>query len=172
MLIVILLAALGQVSASDGPPRQWLPATVDGKTVYLWGWRDVSGGVRHMVAENRHVYGPPPVRPMPSPARPKLSPGQLIGADGEINNGLDLRAARPTMGLDTNDPDLPKKLGLDPRPMGQAAPSAGQCQPDQPDQPPFIDPKPDPLLPYRDYLIPVAILVAVLLLIGFKATRH
>lgn len=103
---ILLTVALGQVNAFDGPPREWLPGQIAGRTVQLWGWRDASGGVRYYPHENPQVYTP---YMTPAVYQP-LSPGQTINRDGTLNNGLMLQSTRPTGTLETNDPGLAEKL--------------------------------------------------------------
>lgn len=161
---ILLTAALslGQISASDGPPRQWLPAVVGGRTVYLWGWRDASGGVGYRPDENAHVFKPA----RPTPAVPQLSPGQTISADGAINNGLMLQATRPTGTLETNDPDLARKLE-------RRCPGPGPCPPDEPDPTiPDLPLGPNPLARLEEYSVPIVCLICALLLVVFASRRN
>lgn len=162
---LIVLASLGQIHASDGPPREWLPGVVDGKVVQLWGWRDASGGVRYFRAENHHLFPehkPPAWKPTPQPtptptppAKP-LNTGILLESNGTLNSGLNLEGSQPGP-IDTNDPAFGNRLGLT-----ADCPGPGPCPKPDPDSEPD-QPAHDP---YDEYLIAGA-LVAGASLIAF-----
>lgn len=164
MHVVILLAALmGQVSATDGPPRQWLPGVIGGKTVQIWGWRDVSGGVGYRPEENHHLY--PQFAPKAA-APVSIGDGVKIEANGTLNSGLDLRASQPTAGLDTNDPDIAGKLGLN---------SDGPCPSPGPPSRPFVPDQPipsvSPFAKLEPYAVPIACLLSGLLLVAYAKSK-
>lgn len=151
MITALFLAAvLGQVNAADGPPRQWLPGVIGGKTVQIWGWRDpATGGVGYRAAENHHLYP----QFAPRPAAPTLpNTGIVLESSGDLNSGLKIEQAKPTesAGFDTNDPGLLDKIGLD----GDYP--DGRCPNNEPDLP---DIAPRPRSSLRDYLPSVVLLV-------------
>lgn len=109
---LILAAALsGQVSASDGPPRQWVSGMVDGRAVWLWGWHE-NGWVKFYRHENGQVFNPPKVVVKPVMLPKPLPAGNVLEAGGVINSGLNLKDTHPTVngGFETNDPKLADKL--------------------------------------------------------------
>lgn len=135
MVPAILLTAalsLGQVTAYDGPIRQWKQAVINGQTQWVWGWEPAPGWVQYHQHEQPAARRP--AAPTPPAYSQPLSPGQTIDANGTLNNGLMLNATVPTVGLQTNDPDLGRKLELGQR----------RCKPDPPDEP---DPPDDPDAP-------------------------
>jgi hypothetical protein len=155
--MLILAAGLtGQVNAFDGPPREWLPGVINGRTVQIWGWRNYPSGVAHRYEENPHIYGPDR-RVLWNV--PTLAPGQKIGQDGAINNGVTMQAQRPALGLETNDRDLIEKLDLESE--RRPCPGPGPCPPDGPDVPdiPPLFPNKDP---YAEWYVPGAILAGAL----------
>lgn len=171
MFTVMLLAAtLGQVNATDGPPRQWLPGVIGGKTVQIWGWRDVSGGVGYRPQENHHLfpqYAPRPVAPS-KPIVPNT--GMVLESNGTLNSGLNLQGVRPMVGLDTEDPELLRRLSSD----GEGpCPGPGPCpnpSPDRPDLSPFV-PTISPFARLEPYAVPIACLVSGVILIAFAKSK-
>lgn len=152
MLSALILATAITGQAQPGysnaePARQWVQGMVDGKPVWLWGWKDPqSGYVWHYRHENPQVFGKPAAKPAPKPGPKPIVDGLVLESNGTINAGLDLHATRPTGVLETNDPDLAKKLE--------------NCPNDEPD--PDIPALPAGDQPNTDWLLPVSIVVAVL----------
>lgn len=153
---LILAASLtGQATATDGPARTWVSGIVDGKPVDLWGWHDANGWVRFHKHENHHLWPEykPATLPKPLPVQPRPivpNTGIVLESNGTLNSGLNLSGTRPTGMLETNDPDLARKLDRE-----------GPCPNPNPDpyQPDPFAPV-DPLSKYRDYFLPAALLVA------------
>lgn len=130
--LVLAAALTGQVTAYDGPPRQWVRGVVNGQAQWLWGWQDASGWVRFHKPENPQLF--PEYRPAATvtPAKPSgvtLGAGMVLEANGTINNGLQMQGTRPTGMIDTNDPSLGSKLAI-----GEDCPD-GRCPNDEPDLP-------------------------------------
>jgi hypothetical protein len=158
--LILLAASLGQVNATDGPPREYLQGVIAGRTYWIWGWRDVSGGVRFIPQENHHIYPQyaPKATPKPLPRPTIPNTGIVLESNGTLNSGLDLHNAKPTLGLDTNDPDLAKKLGLD-----------ADCPDDKPC--PTPTPNVEPLKQLEPYAVPIACLVSGLVLIAVAKVK-
>lgn len=177
MLPLILLAAMAGQIDPNYPPREWLWASVEGQTVRLWGWRNYPSGVRFYREENPIEFT---TEGKFRRHREPLSPGQVIDRDGAVNNGLILQQRPPTHRLETNDPDLGRKLHLqDERPhcathVDSPCPGPGPCPRPRPD--PIPDPFPDEPKPpaweaHKDYLIPVAV-IAGAVFIGLAIFRR
>jgi hypothetical protein len=172
--LILAVSIAGQATAYDGPTRQWLQGDIAGRTVWIWGWRDVSGGVRYFPQENHDLY--PQYKPR-SPAKKAVvvGPGMVIESNGTLNNGLNLSQSQQTRhsGFDTNDPGLLNKIKLDGDTTEAAAekPCPAPGPDDEPDFPDIASPTFDLEAWLKANWGAVAFGVGVLVLILFALSR-